>query len=166
MGASLLIFLGLLIATLIYRFDRSRRDRELELETADSRLQYERSAQEANQAYHRRRLAQTQTEARTALERAREALAWIDDRIAKDPTDPTLHDRAVEATIALNQFLESFPDDAPALSLRARSWEFRRNYDFALRDLERALVLQPTLEPEVRKRLELLRKLNTKPALK
>ena len=163
LGASLLIFTGLLVATIIYRLDRSRRDRQLDLDSAQAHVDTERAALEAKRAYDRRRLAQREADAREGLESARQTRAWIHDRIGKDPGDPTLHDRAVEATISLNQYLDSFPDDAPALVLRSRAWELRRNYDVALRDLERALALKPELAPELRVRLDLLRKLNTKP---
>lgn len=163
LGASLLIFAGLLVATLVYRLDRSRKDRQLEVESEQARVETERAVLDTKMAYDRRRLAQREADARAALESARQTLAWIDDRIGKDPTDPTIHDRAVEATISLNQYLDSFPDDAPALVLRSRSWELRRNYDVALRDLERALALKPELGAGVRVRLDILRKLNTKP---
>jgi tetratricopeptide (TPR) repeat protein len=163
LGASLLILAALLVATIIYRFDRSRKDLALEEETARSRLETERKVLETKIAYDRRRLAEIEASARAALERARAALAWIDLRIGQDPADPTIHDRAMEAKLAADLFLEAFPEDAPALALRSRAWELRRNYDEALRDLERALSLKPDLEPAERRRLELLRRLNTRP---
>ncbi len=163
LGASALIFLGLLVATIVYRLDRSRKDRELEVESARAQAESERQAREAGLAYHQRRLAEREAEARAAGDRGRQALAWIEERIGTDPTDPTIYDRAVQATLDLNLFLRDFPDDPDALVLRSRSWELRRNYAEALGDLERALRIKPALEPAVRVRLGILRKLNTRP---
>lgn len=155
LGASLLIFAGLLIATLLYLRERfSREDR-----TADIMAETERKTAQTRRDYDRRLMEERETRARASLEKARASLTRAEERLRTAPAEQDLLFHLNEAAHGFNAYVEIIADDAPVLVERARVHELRRNYDKAIEDLDRAVSLRPDLEPGVREKRAKMRSL-------
>jgi len=152
-AAALVILIALLVTTLVSLLERSRREREQAVESAKMVADAERKSAQARQDYQRRTLEERDTRARAALEKARAAL-----KRAEDPrAERTFDDPLVEATLNYDTYLDINPNDAAVLVERSRVHAHRRTYPKAVDDLERAVALDPTLEPKVRENLRMLR---------
>jgi tetratricopeptide (TPR) repeat protein len=159
LGGALVIFSGLLLASLSFLRERSERDDDLQEETARSRVEAERLSRLARADYERKTLEERHRQAAEALSGARQALAQAEAR-APLPQDPDRRRLLVEATLGFTKYLDDRPDDAQARIDRSRAHELRGNYDKAVEDLEFALALRKDLEPAHRDRLAQLRKLS------
>lgn len=157
LSGSLLIFAGLLTATLFKMRERTHRDEELALETERSNAEADRKGFEAGHGYQRSVVNAKEAAAKEHLARARAAMARV-DRMSPTGGFPTELGLALnEAFVGYNMYLAQNPDDAAVRIERARTHELRRNYDLAISDLEAAAKLRPELEPAVRDRIAQLR---------
>jgi|SRR6185295_4653251 len=153
LAASLVIFSGLLVSSVLKLKERSRQDDELALETEKSRVEAERKAAEASFGYKRAVVSVNEKAAREQLAKARAAMARVDK--LSNPIEINL--ALNEAFIGYNMYLQEIPDDAMVRVERADTHQRRRNYDLAIADLERAIQLQPALEPTLKDRIAQLR---------
>lgn len=157
LGASLVIFAGLLVASLLKMRERTRQDEALALETEESRAQADRSGAQAGLTYQRAQVATRLARAQEHLQKARAAMGRV-DRLTPSGGSPAEIAAALgEAFVGFNMYLEEMPDDAGVRLERARTHELRRNYDLAIRDLERAGELRPDLKPALLDRIAQLR---------
>lgn len=154
LGASALIFAGLLIATLSRMRERTRKDEELALETGRSNTESERKAADARRGYNQSLVSARETAASEHLAKARAAMARVDQMLGSGTLPPEIVVAMNEAFVGYNMYLKVFPDDAAVCVERARTHELRRNYDLAIADLEHAMWLQPALAPALRPRIE------------
>jgi len=153
LAASVLIFSGLLIATLSRMRERTRKDDDLAIETEKNNADSERKAGDARRGYNQALVTARESEATQQLAKARDAMARVDKMLGSGTLPPELTVALNEAFVAYNHYLRVFPDDAVVCVERARTHEMRRNYDLAIADLEHAITLQPNLEPALRDRI-------------
>jgi hypothetical protein len=153
LAASVLIFSGLLIATLSRMRERTRKDDDLAIETEKYNSESDRKAAEARRGYNQSLVSVRESEAIQQLAKARDAMARVDKMLGTGTLPPELTVALNEAFVAYNHYLRVFPDDAVVCVERARTHEMRRNYDLAIADLEHAITLQPNLEPALRDRI-------------
>ncbi len=156
--ASAVIFCFLLGLTIVEL--RQRHDRELDraLESAHARRSADQESLRVVRDYERGALAVRQDAARAQLARGRAAWKLADERLRTAPGEPDLILRLNEAFQGYSRYLDVFPDDCDVLLERARVHELRRNPDLALKDLERAAALKPSLAPGLQETLTRLRK--------
>jgi tetratricopeptide (TPR) repeat protein len=153
LAASVLIFAGLLIATIVRMRERTRKDDDLAIESEKSNSDSDRKAAEARRGYNQSLVAAKETDAQQSLVKARAAMARVESMLGTGTLPPELTVALNEAFIAYNQYLRIFPDDAVVCVERAKTHEMRRNFDLAIADLEHAIVVQPALEPALRDRI-------------
>jgi hypothetical protein len=137
---------------------QSRQEQDLALESARARADADREAQKVVKDYERRAAASKFENARAALAKARAAGERARTLFQTAPGDPALVSKLDEAYGAYTRYLSIVSSDADVLVERAGIHELRRNDDLALKDLELAVRLKPSLEPAVRDRLARLRK--------
>ncbi len=154
LALSLAIFTGLLVATLLILGQRSRRDGERALESMESRAEAERLRRVVIQERQRALALRWEEDARAGLERARKVLRSAEEL---GPANAEAGRWALQALPAFDAWLDLHPDDAEALVARGRTHEISGGDERALRDLQRALELQPELEPRLRDRIAALR---------
>ena len=153
LAASVLIFSGLLLATLSRMRERTRKDDDLAIETEKNNADSERKAGDARRGYNQALVAARESDATRQLAKARDAMARVDKMLGSGTLPPELTVALNEAFVAYNLYLRVFPDDAVVCVERAKTHEMRRNFDLAIADLEHAISLQPTLEPALRDRI-------------
>jgi len=153
LAASVLIFAGLLIATIVRMRERTRKDDDLAIESEKSNSDSDRKAAQARRGYNQSLVAAKETEAQQSLTKARAAMARVESMLGTGTLPPELTVALNEAFIAYNQYLRVFPDDAVVCVERAKTHELRRHYDLAIADLEHAIAVQPALEPALRNRI-------------
>lgn len=157
LACSVLIFGGLLAATLLKMGERTRKDDDLAIETERSRAEAERKGAEASRAYRRSVVMANEAAAREHLARARDAMTRIDTMLRTGALPNQVGMVLNEAFVEYNMYLKEIPDDADVRIERARTHELRRNYDLAIADLERAAQLRPDLKPNLKDRIAQLR---------
>ena len=153
LAGSVLIFSGLLIATLSRMRERTRKDDDLAIESEKNNAASDRKAAEARRGYNQSLVAAKESEATQQLAKARDAMARVEKMLGSGTLPPELTVALNEAFVAYNMYLRVFPDDAVVCVERARTHEMRRNYDLAIVDLEHAISVQPNLEPALRDRI-------------
>lgn len=153
LAASVLIFAGLLIATIVRMRERTRKDDDLALESEKNNTDSDRKAVEARRGYNQSLVTAKETEAQQNLTKARAAMARVETMLGSGTLPPELTVALNEAFVAYNHYLRIFPDDAVVCVERAKTHEMRRNFDLAIADLEHAITIQPALEPALRDRI-------------
>jgi hypothetical protein len=136
---------------------RNERDRELAQETLRAMTDADRRAAEVRLAYERDSLKRQEAEFQAALKKARDLMARAEERTKVDPSDPQIHLGVVEATVQFNTYLAGHETDAGVLLERSRAYELRRDFERAIRDVDRAIELKKELAPVVDARLQELR---------
>ncbi len=157
LGASFLIFAGLLIATVVKLRERSAKDDDLALETERSRAETERLSSEARRGYERTVVSSRETAAKEQLQKARAAMKIVEDKLRAGPPDSAVALLLDEAFVGYNMYLDVLPDDVDVRLERARTHELRRNYDKAIVDLERVIDLRRDLAPGLQDKVIQLR---------
>jgi tetratricopeptide (TPR) repeat protein len=157
LACTLVIFGGLLFATLYRMQERTRKDEDLALESERSNVDADRKGAEASRGYKRSLVTAKESAAREQLAKARAAMARVDQILQRGGFPNEIGLRLDEAFVAYNMYLQETPGDAAVLIERARTHELRRNYDLAIADLDRASRLKPELEPALKERIAQLR---------
>ena len=153
--ASLMIFMGLLLATTWHLQERSKRDVELAVGQSRNMTEADRLSSEARRGYERSIIAEREAKARQALAKARTAMAKV--ATAPSIATPEATQALNEAFVGYNAYLDVLPDDADVRLERAKTHEMRRNYDLAIADLERAAQLKPDQAKPLNDRIAQLR---------
>jgi len=153
LAASVVIFAGLLFATVTRMRERTRKDDDLAIESEKNNADSDRKAGDARRGYNQSLVAAKESDAVQQLARARAAMTRVDAMMSSGTLPPELTIALNEAFVAYNAYLRVFPNDAAVCVERARTHEMRRNYDLAIADWEHAVTLQPNLEPALRDRI-------------
>jgi hypothetical protein len=163
LAASLLIFAGLLIASLSRLGERSRHDDDLAILSEQMRAEGDLQARRARDAYAKRSEGEREERALKSLGEARASLARaeaapVDDRKTES------HDLLLaDAQRRYSLYLELRRDDAEVLLERARVRELLRSFEQAASDVERALELRPDRAAELEPRILILRAQSPRP---
>jgi tetratricopeptide (TPR) repeat protein len=146
------IFAGLLFVTIYKMRERTQKDNDLAEESARMMVESERRSTEARRNYEQGIQNEREEAARKKLVYARAAITRA---AAKSSADATAD--LNEAFVGYNAVIEVFPQDPDLRIERSRVHEARRNYDRAVEDLERAILLKKTLEPALRDKIDQLK---------
>lgn len=163
MACSLLIFGGLLAATLILKDRVIKVTADEAYDIAQQHRQADREAGDASRNYNRAVNSSKEAAAREQLAKARDAMARADQMIRQGALPNMVAMVLNEAFVGYNMYLKELPDDAPVRVERARTHEMRKNYDLAIADLERAIQINPKLQPALKPRIDQLRLFVAKP---
>ena len=117
----------------------------------------DRRALEVRREYARGRVDRRHAEVQAALDGAREALAYVEKRMANGEDGPELYIRLTEAEVGFTRWITSNPEDAGVRIERGRAYDLRKDYAKAIADLERAGELDAKVKPTLRDRIEKLR---------
>lgn len=138
--------------------ERSKRDEELDRETAESMERGHRLAEQARIDYQHRVAQVKLAAAGEALLRARTGMALAEERLRQGASEDSLQTGLLQAIFDFKTYLDVHSSDAAALSDRSRAYELSRLYEKAAADLETAIKLQPELASSLRPRLDALRR--------
>ena len=155
--ASALLITGLLVATLVGMISNHRTRGERAEKYMQMINETETLERQTRQQYERRLVTRRDATARKALQKARSAMAFVEERRVKAAGEPDLYIKLVEATLSFNTFLGVYPNDAAVHAERARAWDLRDNPEKTLRDLDRAVQLDPALDGKIGDRIAELR---------
>ena len=157
LAASAVILSGLLVFTpFFFELEWGLDDAAIE-ERVRMRAETARQAAEVHRAYQRKIITERSANAAVDPKRARATMAFVEERLDKAVALPDLYRQLTESIISFTDYLRVHPDDARALTERARAYEIRGDFGRAVQDLEQAIALDKTLEPEVRNTLQELR---------
>ena len=157
LGGSAVVLVGLLIVSAFFIKAEWGEDEDAAAEASRFRAETERKAIQVRQAYARKRAAEREDRARMAVMKARQIMAFVEERVKEAPAEPDVYLRLVEATIEFNTYLEVHTGAALVYVERSRAWELRRDYARAISDLEKAMALKKSIEPDVRNQIQELR---------
>jgi tetratricopeptide (TPR) repeat protein len=156
-ACSLLIFIGLLVATLVAKDRVTKLTADEALEIGRQAKESDRSAADASRGYKRAVVHTNEAAAREQLAKAREAMSRVDALSQGGSPPPQALAALDEAFVAYNAYLKELPEDAEARVERSRTHQLRRNYDLAVADLEQAIAIRPDLAPTLKPRIDQLR---------
>lgn len=157
LGGSAFILVGLLIFTpFFFQLEWGLDDAAVE-ERARMRAKSQRIAAEVRRAYQRKLVTDREKRVADELESARKTMAFVEERLNKAVAFPDLYRRLTESIISFTEVLRVHPGDAGVLVERARAYEIRGDFGRSVQDLELAVSLDKSLEPEVRNTLQELK---------
>lgn len=151
-----LLVLLIIIGILQYN-KRSARDQQLAEESIRAMADADRRAKDVRIAYEREQLQKQEKEFLAALAKARDLMKAAEERVKTAPGDPQLYLQLVEATNQFTVYLAGRDTDAAVYVERSRAYELRRDFERALKDVDRAIQLDKELAPKLDPRLNELR---------
>ena len=154
---SALLITGLLVATVVRMISSNQAKGDRAQEYNQMVYDTENLERQTRTQYERKQVTLRDATAHEALKKARAAMVFVEERREEAAGEPDLYVKLVQATLSYSTYLGIYPNDSAILLERAHAWDLLNNPERALKDLDRAVELDPALDAKVGDRVAELR---------